>query len=54
MRKILILLFCVPTFVMAQQKTYMPDDAFEMHIETRDTTGFGVCLVALQVLVMAL
>ena len=44
MRKILILLFFVPTFVMAQQKTYMPDDAFEMHIETRDTTG-GWCLL---------
>jgi len=40
MRKILILLFFVPTFVMAQQKTYVPDDAFEGFLE--GFPGIGV------------
>ncbi len=29
MKKILILLICLPTLAMAQQKTYVPDDNFE-------------------------
>jgi hypothetical protein len=34
MKKLLILLFCFPLFSIAQQKTHVPDDAFEAYIES--------------------
>ena len=34
MKKVILILFFLPLFTIAQQKTYVPDDNFENHLES--------------------
>jgi hypothetical protein len=43
MKKILLILLCLPIFTIAQQKTYVPDDNFENYLENNGM-GDGIAL----------
>ena len=41
MKKLLLILLCLPLFTLAQQ-TYVPDDHFENYLETHNEFGTAV------------
>ena len=43
MKKLLLILLCLPMIGFGQQKTYVPDDNFETYLENNGT-GDGVSL----------